>query len=77
MTTDEQGEMKPGLRLSIGYVLKKLIKIMKGHYVMKDCMKAAEEVDLFNSVLQMNWDYIFFSWSPIFDTIHESCWGNS
>ena len=34
---------------------------MKGHYVMKDCMKAAEEVDLFNSVLQMNWDYIFFS----------------
>ena len=34
---------------------------MKGHYVMKDCMKAAEEVDLFNSVLQMNWDYIFFT----------------
>ena len=61
MTTDEQGEMKPGLRLSIGYVLKKLIKIMKGHYVMKDCMQAAEEVDLFNSVLQMNWDYIFFT----------------
>ena len=61
MTTYEQGEMKPGLRLSIGYVLKKLIKIMKGHYVMKDCMKAAEEVDLFNSALQMNWDYIFFT----------------
>ena len=60
MTTDEDEEIKAGLRLSIGYVLEKLIKIMKGHYVWKNLMKEAEELDLFNAVLKMNWDYYMF-----------------
>ena len=61
MTTSESGDMKSGLKLSIGFVLKKLIKVLKGHYIMKGKIDAAQEVDLFSSVLQMNWDFIFYT----------------
>ena len=62
MTTSESGDMKSGLKLSIGFVLKKLIKVLKGHYIiMKGKMDAAQEVDLFSSVLQMNRDFIFYT----------------
>ena len=33
LTTRENGEIKAGLKLKIGYVLKKLIKTAKGHYI--------------------------------------------
>ena len=61
LTTTETGEMKAGLKVTLGFVLKKLVKIMKGQYIMKNMMKEPEEVDLFSSVLTMSWDFIFYT----------------
>ncbi|GFR59620.1 histone-lysine N-methyltransferase SETD8-A [Elysia marginata] len=61
LTTSETGEMKAGLKVSLEFVLKKLVKIMKGQYIMKNMMQEAEEVDLFSSVLSMSWDFIFYT----------------
>ena len=61
MTTTDIGDMKAGLKVSLGFVLKKLVKIMKGQYIMKNMMKEAQEVDFFSSVLASNWDFIFYT----------------
>ena len=39
LTTGENGEIKAGLKLKIGYVLKKVIKTAKGHYIQANEME--------------------------------------
>jgi hypothetical protein len=41
MSTKENGSMKHGLRVSLGYLLKKLPKVLKGHYITKKEMEKA------------------------------------
>ncbi|KAK3793121.1 hypothetical protein RRG08_030204 [Elysia crispata] len=60
LTTGENGEIKAGLKLKIGYVLKKLIKTAKGYYIQTNEMEKSVEVDRFSAVLDLNWDYIFY-----------------
>ena len=55
------GKEKFALKLSLGYMLKKVIKIMKGYYIQKDDMEKAFEVGNFQSVLDHNWDFLFYS----------------
>ena len=39
LTAGENGEIKAGLKLKIGYVLKKLIKTAKGYYIQTNEME--------------------------------------
>ena len=56
----EVGE-KVGLKVRIGFVLKRAVKVMRGYFVMKE--DSIKEVDLtrFLDVLNLNWDFIFFT----------------
>ena len=36
LSTNENGYLKPGLKLSIGYLLKKSVKVMKGYYIQEN-----------------------------------------
>ena len=61
LTSNEHGHLKAGLKLAIGYILKKSIKVMKGHYIQENKMKESEEVDRFSALLELNWEFIFFN----------------
>ena len=60
LTTIETGSIKAGLKLQIGYLLMKLIKITKGYYIQIGKVDESVEVDQFAAVLDLNWDYIFY-----------------
>ena len=60
-TTRENGQIKPGLKVMIGFLLKKMIKIAKGHFIQAGKMEESVEVDMFSAVLDLNWDYIFYA----------------
>ena len=53
--------MKSGLKLRIGFFLKKAIKILKSYYIPNTNEEKEKEVDRFSAVLQLNWDFIFYS----------------
>ena len=59
LTEKSNGEVKAGLRLSLGYLLKKGAKVMKGVHIMEDRLEEAVEIDRFLSVLDLNWDFLF------------------
>ena len=52
---------KSGLKLALGYVLKKAIKVLKGHYTQFNMLEQADEVGRFSDVLGLNWDFLFYS----------------
>lgn len=60
MAKIEDGKEKSGLKLAIGYLLKECCKIMKGTYIMNDKMDKVREVEFFVSVLELQWDYLFY-----------------
>ena len=60
MTYTETGALKHGLKISIGYLLKKVIKIMKGCYIQEGKLEAGEEVDRFSALLELEWEFIFY-----------------
>ena len=59
VTEKESNGFKDGLRLSIGYLLKKAAKVMKAVYIIDGTNNLAEEVDRFLSVLDLSWDFLF------------------
>ena len=61
LTTGENEQVKPGLKLKIGYLLKKTVKIAKGHFIQDGEMEKSVEIDRFSAVLDLNWDYIFYT----------------
>lgn len=61
LTMRENGEIKPGLKLKICFLLKKIIKIAKGHYIQTHKIEKYIEIDRFSTVLELNWDYIFYT----------------
>ena len=61
MSIASDGTLKAGLKLSIGYILKKLIKVLKGEYLMHNEMERVQELELFNTLLSYNWDFLFFT----------------
>ena len=60
MTHTETGALKHGLKLATGYLLKKVIKVMKGCYIQEGKLKAGEEVDRFSALLELEWEFIFY-----------------
>ena len=65
MTYTETGALKPGLKLAIGYLLKKVIKVMKGCYIQENKLVEGEEVDRFSALLDLEWNLYFIE--------HNSC----
>ena len=61
LTTNENGTIKSGLKLRIGYLFKKLIKTCKGHYIQLGEMEKSVAIDRFAVVLDLNWDCIFYT----------------
>ena len=61
MTKKKNGGQKAGLKLSLGYILKKTKKVVLGYYTQKTLLDKAAEVERFASVLELNWDFIFYS----------------
>lgn len=59
LSKTEDGNLKAGLNLGIGYLLKKSIKVMKGHYIIEGAAQKVADVDNFAAVLDLNWDYLF------------------
>ncbi|XP_070212643.1 uncharacterized protein [Littorina saxatilis] len=59
---EEKGrQQKSGLKLAIGFTLKKAIKVLKGLYTQHDELEKAKEIGYFSDVLDLHWDYIFYT----------------
>ena len=61
LSTKENGKIKAGLKVRIGFLLKKLIKIGKGHYIYLGEMEKSVATERFAAVLDLNWDFIFYT----------------
>ncbi len=53
------GSLKAALKLALGYQLKKCVKTMKGYNIMHDKLERNQEIDYFQSLLDLNWDCLF------------------
>ena len=60
MAAKEGDDHKPGLKLSLGYLLQKAASILKVQRIINGVIDKAEEVDHFLCVLKLNWDSIFY-----------------
>ncbi|GFN85173.1 hypothetical protein PoB_001167900 [Plakobranchus ocellatus] len=60
MSSTEDDSMKGGIKLKIGYLLKKPINFCKGYYIQIYDISMAEEVDRFASLLDLNGNFIFY-----------------
>ena len=61
VTINEGGNLKYGTRLTYGYMLKTVAKIMKGVYIIENDMTKSQDIDSFVAVLDLNWDFLFYS----------------
>ncbi|GFS21611.1 histone-lysine N-methyltransferase SETD8-A [Elysia marginata] len=58
---EDTGILKPGLKLDVGFLLKKIVKVMKGRYIQENNLNEAEEQDRFSTLLDLNWKLIFYT----------------
>ena len=58
---EKSREEKSGLKLALGYTLKKTIRVMKGYYTQINDTDRVTEVERFQAVLDLNWDFIFYT----------------
>ncbi|XP_035827140.1 uncharacterized protein LOC101860428 isoform X2 [Aplysia californica] len=61
MCAKDCGQDKAGLKVRIGFVLKRAVKVMRGFFVMKGDTEKEADMSRFLSVLELNWDFIFFT----------------
>ncbi|GFS19075.1 histone-lysine N-methyltransferase SETD8-A, partial [Elysia marginata] len=59
ISTKETGEDKVGLKVRIGFVLKRAAKIMRGYFVMKADAQKEADMTRFLDVIELQWHYIF------------------
>ncbi|XP_070177564.1 nucleolar protein dao-5-like [Littorina saxatilis] len=60
LTTSPGNVTKAGLKFTIGYLLKKVAKVMKEKYIVEEkSLEKAVEVDRFLCDLDLKWDFIF------------------
>ena len=70
-TEKEGGEIKDGLKVGLGYLLKNAANVQKAVYIMSDQLQAADEIDCFFCVLDLNWDSIFYRSQVAIASRHE------
>ncbi|RUS68728.1 hypothetical protein EGW08_023510, partial [Elysia chlorotica] len=61
MTADEENKSKSGLKLRLGFILKRASKVMRGYYITKGEFKKEEEINRFLNALHLQWDFIFYT----------------
>ncbi|GFR97222.1 histone-lysine N-methyltransferase SETD8-A [Elysia marginata] len=59
ISTKETGEDKVGLKVRIGFVLKRAAKIMRGYFVMKADAQKEADMTRFLDMIELQWHYIF------------------
>ena len=59
MSTKEDGALKAGLKIGIGYLLKRVIKFLNGEYLIQMKDKEADEIMRFRNVLIFFWPVVF------------------
>ncbi|XP_060085309.1 uncharacterized protein LOC132564693 [Ylistrum balloti] len=59
ITTKEDGSIKTGLKVSLGFLLKRSANVLKGHYLVQKADDKAKEVENFLTVLSYFWNSIF------------------
>ena len=57
---DDVNDVKNGLKLNLGYLLKKAANVQKAIYCMTKRMDEAASIDNFLCVLDLNWESLFF-----------------
>ena len=57
--SEDELELKAGLKLCLGYVIKRLAKVLKAQYLIDDKDIMAQSVDNFLTVLEIQWPYVF------------------
>ena len=58
-TRSDTDEVKSGLKINLYYLIRKMVKIQKGTYLMNDCDEMAAELDKFQEVLSLNYNLVF------------------
>lgn len=58
---DKDDGQKAGLKVRIGFILKKAVNVMKGYFVMKSQFDKEQHLGRFIDVLNLNWSFIFYS----------------
>ncbi|XP_069108879.1 uncharacterized protein [Argopecten irradians] len=59
LTAKDDGTIKSGLKTGLGYLLKRAIKVLKGHYLLEQEDEKANEVDKFSTLLSYFWISMF------------------
>jgi len=59
ISSHEDGELKCGLKLSLGYIIKTACKVMKGTYLIKGNDEKSESINKFLAVLDLQWANVF------------------
>ena len=57
--SEEEQELKAGLKLYLGYVIKRLAKVLKAQYLIDDKDIMPQTVDNFLKVFEIQWPYVF------------------
>ena len=55
----EDGGLKAGLKLSLAYLIKRCVKVMKAHHIIDGLFQKSTELDWFSAVVALKWDYLF------------------
>ncbi|XP_070203471.1 uncharacterized protein [Littorina saxatilis] len=58
-TNEKTGKQKAGVKVSIGYLLKKLVAVLKAHYIQTQRMTTYRELDVLKCLLDHSWAFIF------------------
>ena len=57
--SDANSELRAGMKLALGYMLKTTAKVMRGKYLIEDKDDKAHDVDNFTIVLNLEWGDLF------------------
>lgn len=59
--TEREDQCKSGLKVRLGFILKRAAKVMRGYYITKGEFQKEEEITRFLNALQLQWDFIFYT----------------
>ncbi|XP_022102343.1 uncharacterized protein LOC110985553 [Acanthaster planci] len=59
MAEKEGGGIKAGLKLGLGFLLKKSARVMRALYIVNNELQKSKEVDRFLKAIDLSWEYVF------------------
>jgi len=58
---DSSEETKNGLKVRLGFLLKRAVKVIRGYFITQGKFKEEENMTKFLEALHLQWDYIFYT----------------